>query len=58
MKQHGKRSRQEGAIKRTEESILKWEQELKSTEHDDFKKLIKKKIERAKTTIINTKIVR
>ncbi len=53
-----KRIRQEGAIKRTEASLLKWEEELKNPlVNDDFKKLIKKKIERAKTTIANTKLV-
>ena len=53
-----KRIRQEGAIKRTEASLLKWEEELKNPKgDDDFKKLIKKKIERAKTTIKNTKLV-
>ena len=51
-----KRIRQEGAIKRTEASLLKWEEELKKCKDDDFKRLIKKKIERAKTTIENTKI--
>jgi hypothetical protein len=50
-----KRYRQEGALKRTEESLLKWEQELKSNKDDDFTKLIKKKIERTKTTVENTK---
>ena len=53
-----KRIRQEGAIKRTEVSLLKWEEELKNPKvDDDFKKLIKKKIERAQTTIANTKLV-
>lgn len=53
-----KRIRQEGAIKRTEASLLKWEEELNNPKvDDDFKKLIKKKIERAKTTIENTKLV-
>ena len=53
-----KRIRQEGAIKRTETSLLKWEEELKNPKvDDDFKKLIKKKIERAKTTIKNTKLI-
>jgi len=57
MKQHGKQARQEGAIKRTEKSILVYEEGLKSA-NDDEKKLLKKKIERAQTTIKNTKIVR
>ena len=53
-----KRIRQEGAIKRTQASLLKWEDELNNPKvDDDFKKLIKKKIERAKTTIENTKLV-
>ena len=53
-----KRIRQESAIKRTEASLLKWEEELNNPKvDDDFKKLIKKKIERAKTTIENTKLV-
>ena len=53
-----KRIRQESAIKRTQTSLLKWEEEFKNPKvDDDFKKLIKKKIERAKTTIENTKLV-
>ena len=56
-KQHGKRARQEGAIKRTEASILVYEEKLKSCEDDTEKKLLKKKIERAQTTIKNTKII-
>ena len=57
-KRHGKKLRQEGAIKRTQASLLKWEEELNNPKvDDDFKKLIKKKIERAKTTIENTKLV-
>ena len=54
-KQHGKRLRQEGAIKRTETSILVYEEQLKSNKNDDEKKLLKKKIERARTTVENTK---
>jgi rubrerythrin len=57
MKQHGKRARQEGAIERTEASILVYEKNLKSSKDDDEKKLLKKKIERAQTTIKNTKII-
>ena len=57
MKQHGKRLRQEGAIKRTEASILVYEEKLKSCKDDNEKKLLKKKIERAQTTIKNTKII-
>ena len=53
-----KRIRQERAIKRIQASLLKWEEELNNPKvDDDFKKLIKKKIERAKTTIENTKLV-
>tara|TARA_Y100000590_G_scaffold173606_1_gene198523 strand:- start:295 stop:468 length:174 start_codon:yes stop_codon:yes gene_type:complete len=53
-----KRIRQERAIKRIQASLLKWEEEFKNPKvDDDFKKLIKKKIERAKTTIENTKLV-
>ena len=52
----GKHLRQEGAIKRTEASILVHEEKLKSDITDDEKKLLKKKIERAQTTIKNTKI--
>jgi rubrerythrin len=51
-----KRARQEGAIERTQASILVYEEKLKSCEDDTEKKLLKKKIERAKTTIENTKI--
>ena len=57
MKQHGKRARQEGAIERTEASILVYEEKLKSCKDDNEKKLLKKKIERAQTTIKNTKII-
>jgi len=51
-----KRARQESAIERTQASILVYEEKLKSCEDDTEKKLLKKKIERAKTTIENTKI--
>jgi len=57
MKQHGKRTRQEGAIERTKASILVYEEKLKSCEDDTEKKLLKKKIERAQSTIKNTKII-
>ena len=57
MKQHGKRARQEGAIKRTEASILAYEEKLKSCKDDNEKKRLMKKIERAQTTIKNTKII-
>ena len=55
MKQHGKRARQESAIKRIETSILVHEEQLKSNKNDDEKKLLKKKIERAQATVENTK---
>ena len=54
-KQHGKRLRREGAIKRIETSILVHKEQLKSSKSDDEKKLLKKKIERAQTTVKNTK---
>ena len=54
-KQHGKRLRQEGAIKRIETSILVHEEQLKSNKNDDEKKLLRKKIERAQATVKNTK---
>ena len=54
-KQHGKRLRQEGAIKRIEASILVHKEHLKSNKSDDEKKLLKKKIERAQATVENTK---
>ncbi len=57
MKQHGKRARQESAIERTEASILVYQEKLKLCEDDNEKKLLKKKIERAQTTIKNTKII-
>ena len=58
MKQHGKRVRQEGAIKRTEASIITYEEQLKNSNNsDEMNKLIKRKIERAKTTIKNTKLI-
>ena len=57
MKQHGKRARQESAIERIEASILVYQEKLKSCKDDNEKKLLKKKIERAQTTIKNTKII-
>ena len=57
MKQHGKRARQERAIERTEASILVYQEKLKSCKDDNEKKLLKKKIERAQTTVENTKII-
>ena len=51
-KQLGKHDRQEGAIKRTEARIEIYEQKLVNNKDD---KDLKKKIERSKTTIENTK---
>ena len=51
-KQFGRRDRQEGAMKRTEAQLAIYEQQLVN---DKNKKDIKKKVERAKTTIENTK---
>tara|TARA_B100001750_G_scaffold61906_1_gene49196 strand:+ start:645 stop:824 length:180 start_codon:yes stop_codon:yes gene_type:complete len=51
-KQFGKRDRQEGAMKRTEAQLKVYEQELVN---DKSNKDLKKKIERAKSTIENTK---
>tara|TARA_B100000686_G_scaffold37485_3_gene38956 strand:- start:7108 stop:7284 length:177 start_codon:yes stop_codon:yes gene_type:complete len=51
-KQFGKRDRQEGAMKRTEAQLKVYEQELVN---DKGNKDLKKKIERAKSTIENTK---
>ena len=48
----GKQLRQEGAIKRTEVQVVIYEQKL-GTDKDN--KDLKKKIERAKTTVENTK---
>ena len=53
----GKRDRQEAAIKRTEATILAYEEKLKLCKDDNEKKLLKKKIERAQTTVENTKII-
>ena len=52
-----KRARQERAIERTKASILAYEEKLKLCKDDNEKKLLKKKIERAQTTIKNTKII-
>ena len=51
-KQHGRWVRQEGAIKRTEAQLEIYEQKLVN---DKNNKDLKKKIERAKTTVENTK---
>jgi rubrerythrin len=52
-----KRARQRSAIERTKKSILVYEEKLKSCKDDNEKKLLKKKIERAQTTINNTKVI-
>ena len=52
---HGKRERQEGAIERTEAQLAIYEQNVKDATKDTDNKFLKKKIERAKTTIENTK---
>ena len=49
---HGKRERQEGAIERTEAQLGIYEQELVN---DKDNRDLKKKIERAKKVIENTK---
>ena len=51
-KQNGRRERVEGALKRTEAQLAIHEQALVN---DKDNKDLKKKIERAKTTIANTK---
>jgi|TARA_Y100001949_G_scaffold748_1_gene650 hypothetical protein len=51
-KLHGKRERQEGAIERTEAQLGIYEQKLVN---DKDNKDLKKKIERAKKVIENTK---
>ena len=48
----GKRLRQEGAIKRTEAQLEIYEQKLVNNKEN---KALKKKIERAQTTVENTK---
>ena len=48
----GKQLRQEGAIKRTEAQLAIYEEKFVNDKND---KGLKKKIERAKTTIENTK---
>ena len=55
METFGKRFRQEGAIKRTEAQLAIYEQNVKDATKDTDNKFLKKKIERAKTTIENTK---
>ena len=67
MKQHGKRARQESAIKRLEKTLamheanaeltvaIMKEKELSTGAADKVESIRAKKIERAKTTIKNTK---
>ena len=55
METFGKRFRQEGAIKRTEAQLAIYEQNVKDAKEGIDNKVLKKKIERAKTTIENTK---
>ena len=67
MKQHGKRARQESAIKRLENTVtmheanaeltvaIMKEKELSTGAADKVESIRAKKIERAKTTIKNTK---
>ena len=48
--------RRQGAIERVEASIVTYEEQLKNSNNsDEMNKLIKKKIERAKKTLDNTK---
>jgi len=52
----GKILRRQGAIERVEASIVTYEEQLKNGNNsDEMNKLIKKKIERAKKTLDNTK---
>ena len=55
METFGRRFRQEGAIKRTEAQLAIYEQNVKDAKEGTDNKVLKKKIERAKTTIENTK---
>ena len=55
METFGRRFRQEGAIKRTEAQLAIYEQNVKDAKKDTDNKVLKKKIERAKITIENTK---
>ena len=52
----GKTIRRQGAIERVAASIVTYEEQLKNGNNsDEMNKLIKKKIERAKKTLDNTK---
>jgi hypothetical protein len=55
METFGRRFRQEGAIKRTEAQLAIYEQNVKDAKEGTDNKVLKKKIERAKITIENTK---
>jgi hypothetical protein len=55
METFGRRFRQEGAIKRTEAQLAIYEQNVKDAKEGIDNKVLKKKIERAKITIENTK---
>ena len=55
METFGRRFRQEGAIKRTEAQLAIYEQNVKDAKEGIDNKVLKKKIERAKITIKNTK---
>jgi len=55
METFGRRFRQEGAIKRTEAQLAIYEQNVKDAKEGTDNKVLKKKIERAKITIKNTK---
>ena len=55
METFGRRFRQEGAIKRTEAQLAIYEQNVKDAKEGTDNKVLKKKIERAKKTIENTK---
>ena len=55
MKTFGRQLRREGAIKRIEAQLTIYEQNVKDAKEGTDNKVLKKKIERAKTTIENTK---
>ena len=55
METFGRRFRQEGAIKRTEAQLAIYKQNVKDAKEGTDNKVLKKKIERAKITIKNTK---
>ena len=55
METFGRRFRQGGAIKRTEAQLAIYEQNVKDAKEGTDNKVLKKKIERAKITIENTK---